>query len=325
MKSEEKKPTQLELFEENLPHKPYCSDQKGFLAIRSKAVAKIKNYIQHNEPTKIRWLVYDCDYYGALQHIGENHLPTPNIVAINKENGHSHLFYGLEVPVCITENGRAKPKQFLANVSYALGLALNADQGYQGFISKNPLKKDFWEVFEFPQKSWELGEFLEFLEVPNIAPKRAMLVGVGRNVTLFETARRWAYRQVLAYRLGGTQETFSKAVLEHCEELNNGFETPLNFSEVKATAKSISKWTWKKYTGRKSDEDWAQYVADTHTSEIQAKRGHKGGLVGGRGRTSTDQEKRLKARSMRSEGATQATIAQALGVGQGTVSKWLKK
>jgi hypothetical protein len=151
-----------------------------------------------------------------------------------------------------------------------------------------------------------------------------MLVGVGRNVTLFETARRWAYRQVLAYRLGGTQETFSKAVLEHCEELNNGFETPLNFSEVKATAKSISKWTWKKYTGRKSDEDWAQYVADTHTSEIQAKRGHKGGLVGGRGRTSTDQEKRLKARSMRSEGATQATIAQALGVNQGTVSRWLK-
>ena len=212
----------------------------------------------------------------------------------------------------------------MANVSYALGLALNADQGYQGFISKNPLQKDFWEVFEFPQKSWELGEFLEFLEVPNIAPKRAMLVGVGRNVTLFENARKWAYRQVLAYRLGGTQETFSKAVLEHCEELNNGFETPLNFSEVKATAKSIAKWTWNKYTGRKSDEDWAQYVADTHTSEIQAKRGHKGGLVGGRGRTSTDQEKRLKARSMRSEGATQATIAKALGVSQQSVSLWLK-
>ena len=74
-----------------------------------------------------------------------------------------------------------------------------------------------------------------------------------------------------------------------------------------------------------SDEDWAQYVADTHTSEIQAKRGSKGGLASGATRASTNEEKRLQARSMRSEGATQATIAQALGVGQGTVSKWLKK
>lgn len=322
---EEEKQTQLELFEENLPHKPYCSNQKGWLAIRPKSVAKLKNYIQHNEPTKIRWLVFDCDYYGALQHIGENYLPPPNIVAINRENGHSHLFYGLEVPVCITENGGHKPKQFLANVSYALGLALNADQGYQGFISKNPIKSDFWEVFETPQKSWELADFLEYLEVPRTIPKKALLVGVGRNVSLFETARRWAYRQVLGYRVGGTREAFHSAVLDHCEEINSGFPTPLNFSEVKATAKSIAKWTWSKYTGRKSDEDWTKYVAETHTSEIQAKRGHKGGLASGATRASTNEEKRLQARSMRSEGATQAAIAEALGVSTRTIIRWLQQ
>ena len=312
---EEKKPTQLELFEENLPHKPYCSDQKSFLAIRSKAIAKIKKYIQHNEPTKCRWLVYDCDYWGALEHIGQNHLPPPNIVVTNKQNGHSHLFYGLQTPVCITENGNWKPKDYLSKISFVLGEALEADQGYMGFVSKNPLQKEFWDVLEINPEPWELGDFLEYLELPPKLSKAHKVTGIGRNVTLFETARRWAYRQVLSYRLVGSRETFSKAVLEHCEEINSSFSTPLNFSEVKATAKSISKWTWEKYTARWTDQEF---------SEIQAKRGSKGGLASGATRASTNEEKRLKARSMRLEGATQATISKALGVNQATISRWFK-
>jgi hypothetical protein len=322
---EEEQPTQLELFEDNLPYKPYCSEQKGFLKIRSKAIAKLQNYIQHNKPTEIRWLVFDCDYWGALEHVGQNHLPPPNIIATNRANGHSHLFYGLEVPVIITENGRAKPKAFLTNIAYALGVALESDQGYSNFISKNPLQKDFWDVAEVKKQPWELADFLEFLEVPTRTPPKAKIIGVGRNVTLFENARRWAYRQVLAYRLKGSKDAFCGAVLEFCEQFNEEtFPTPLDFSEVKATAKSISKWTWSKFTGRMSDQDWSAHVARTHTSEIQARRGKAGGLKGGRGRASTDQEKRLSARSMRSEGMTQATIATALGVNQATISRWLK-
>ena len=34
IEEEEKPPTQLELFAENLPNKPYCSDSKGALQIR---------------------------------------------------------------------------------------------------------------------------------------------------------------------------------------------------------------------------------------------------------------------------------------------------
>ena len=40
---EEKLFQQLDLFEENLPHKPYCSDQKGWLKVRPKAIASLKN------------------------------------------------------------------------------------------------------------------------------------------------------------------------------------------------------------------------------------------------------------------------------------------
>lgn len=310
---EEKEARQLDLFSDNLPHKPYCSDEKGWLKIRPKSLASLKKYIQHNEPTKIKWLVYDCDYAGALEHIGQNHLPPPNIIATNPVNGYSHLFYGLEVPVCITENGRFKPKDFLRKVSFVLGNLLEADQGYSNFISKNPLN-DYWEVTELAKSSYDLNQFLDWFEIPLALPKVYKVVGVGRNVTVFEHGRRWAYRQVLAYRLAGKKESFALDVLAHCGELNQAFPTPLRDSEVKAIAKSISTWTWKNYTARWSDEKF---------SEIQAKRGRMGGLKAGRGRTPADQEKRLKALSMAST-MTQKAIAEVLGVRQGTISKWLK-
>lgn len=113
-----------EIFEDNLPHKPYCTNIKGALIIRPKSIAKTKNYIQYNEPNTVKWLAYDCDYAGALDHIGQNQLPAPNIAAINKFNGRSQLFYGLESPVCITENGREKPKRFLQAINCCLNVSV---------------------------------------------------------------------------------------------------------------------------------------------------------------------------------------------------------
>lgn len=154
--------TQLTLFEEHLPFKPYCTDLlEAGLVIRSKKIALVKKYIQHNQPTQVRWLVFDCDYAGALEHIGQQHLPAPNISAINPANGHSHLFYGLAVPVCTTENGRKKPISLLAKIEHVLGEALDADRGYVGLISKNPLKIDVWDVRQVNPDSYELGDFLE--------------------------------------------------------------------------------------------------------------------------------------------------------------------
>lgn len=307
---------QLELFDLHLPLKPYCTDEKSAgLVIRPKAVAAIKKYIQHNQPCNHRWLVYDCDYYGALEHVGQNHLPAPNLIATNPKNGHSHLFYGLKTPVITSENARKKPLNLLAKIDFVLCEKLMADVGYVGLISKNPLKKTVWDVQEINPNSWELLDFLEFLELPEKLPKISKLVGFGRNVTIFETARRWAYKQVLAFRLGGNSASFFECVLSQCQSINQTFPKPLAFSEIKAIAKSISRWTWKNYVGRVSDDLF---------SKIQSKRGKLGGLKSGRGRSSGDKENRLKARSMRSQGATQTAISKAIGVSQGTISNWLK-
>ncbi|WP_176314894.1 replication initiation protein [Burkholderia vietnamiensis] len=314
---------QLQLFEADLPYKPYCTDDLSVgLRIGYKQKALTKRYIQHNPPARVKWLVFDCDYVDSLGAVESRNLPHPNIVAINRQNGHSHVFYGLDVGVVRTDQGRVKPLQYLASVEFALCEALTADPNYSGLVSKNPLH-DHWLVYEGRQTLYDLGELAEYLTLPKRLPKRAEVRGLGRNCTLFELGRKWAYREVLAYRLTGNQTGFKASVLSALLSLNS-FPEPLQAREVEGIAKSIAKWTWKHYTGRLPDDQWQAYVKATHTPEIQSKRGKKGGKAGGRGRATSDLEKRLQAVSMRSEGHTQQAIAQALGVGQSTVHRWLK-
>lgn len=106
---------------------------------------------------------------------------------------------------------------------------LDADAGYQGFISKNVLHKH-WQVQEVNQHPWQLADFLEWIDLPKRLPKRAHTQGLGRNCTMFEKSPFWAYSQVLSYRLAGNRKAFADAVLGHCESINESFPSPLNFS-----------------------------------------------------------------------------------------------
>ena len=149
--------------------------------------------------------MYDIDYAGVLEHISFNKLPLPIWWHSIPKNGKAHCFYSLNTAVCITDNGRFKPKDFLRKVSFQLGELLESDRGYTNFISKNPLN-DYWEVLELEKTSYDLGDFLQWFDIPLNLPKIYKVVGVGRNVTTFEHGRRWAYRNVLAYRLEGKRK-----------------------------------------------------------------------------------------------------------------------
>ena len=106
--------------------------------------------------------------------------------------------------------------------------------------------------------------------------KRRNTVGLGRNCSIFETARTWAYREVRHHF--GDAEGFTRAVYTHVHELNAEFPEPLRASEANAIAKSISTWI---ITESRLWADGPAVYEATFTT-IQAARGRKGGTKSGR-------------------------------------------
>lgn len=301
---------QLKTFEDNLSKKPYCTDELQYgLQIRSKKIAVGRRYVQHNKPTSVKYLAFDIDYAGVTEHIRNNCLPPPNLIAYNRKSGRSHVFYCLGVEVYTVQNARRKPLELLAAIESQLCTELMADQGYTGLICKNPLH-EAWEVQELRQQPWDLAEFLEYLELPKKTTKKKASYGLGRNVFLFDNTRFWAYAHVLSYRLSGAKEEFFKAVLDYAVQKNQQFPAPLSFPEVQATARSIAKWTWNKYTGRLSDDDF---------SRIQAKRGSKSGTA----RLYKTLEQRVMAILYSMAGLKQSRICEILAAPKQSVSRWL--
>ena len=313
---------QLELFASRLPRRPYCSDDKTARMIRSRATALRFPYIQVNPPSLKFWLPFDLDKPGGMTAWEDADLPAPAVGVGNPLNGHAHLLWGLDAPVCTSEAARAAPLRYLAAIEgemLAKLMPYGADPGFAGLIVKNPAH-DQWRTHWGPPKLYSLGELGEWLDLDKFKPKRAILkeiegYGVGRNVSIFNALGpegKWAYSAVRRYRGQPFAEWHNAVFMQACE-LNAAFRVPLPFSEIKAIAKSVAKWTWK--------QDKAHAAEFSRT---QAYRGAKGGKASGEARAQAGEDKRASARLMAAKGMTQREIAAELGVSVGSVNAWLK-
>lgn len=239
--------TQLDLFTETLPKKPYCTDSLGNLSILPAMTAIKRRYIQPNGPTDLRWMVYDIDRPTAWYDWDDLHAPPPNIVVMNRENGHAHLLYGLEVPVYKQPSAQRKPLRYAAAIDVALTEKLEADPGYAGLLCKNPLHPS-WEINVVKNDSYTLGLLADYVDLTPFRDKRIHLppVGLGRNCTLFEVTRRWAYRQRRSPQGWLSMAFFIDAVTDYARgyNLQTFAMNPLPWGEIKATGKSIGRWTW---------------------------------------------------------------------------------
>ena len=79
---------------------------------------------------------------------------------------------------------------------------------------------------------------------------------------------------------------------------------------MKATAKSIAKWVWQRFS-------YGEFSA------IQAKRGAKGCKKGGVVRSAKYVELRIQAKQLHDQGMNNTQIAKQLNVARMTVIRWL--
>ncbi len=141
---------------------------------------------------------------------------------------------------------------------------LKADRGFAGLLTKNPLHPD-WYTHHWAEYKYTLDELADCLDLTGHPKRRGIeAVGLGRNVELFDTTRKWAYKAIRAYWKPDYKDKWFDAVLSEVEGLNGQFSEPLPYSEVKSIAKSIAKWTY-------------QHFTPAGFSKEQAKRGRKGG------------------------------------------------
>lgn len=267
----------LDLFEDGRwPKKPFCSnDLSAGVRIRALKHAIKHRYIQANPPNLRVWSIHDCDYEGAALAWEDVGLPPPSWAAINPENAHAHLVWGLSAPVLVDGlHAREAPMRYLCAIESCMRTLLRADPGFSGLITKNPAHP-YWRLLRGPRLGYELHELREWLPEDLLRkhhPKRKKIeeVGLGRNVTLFDRTRHWAYRAIRRYWGGGLAGWNNWIVAVNTQALvyNGDFANPLDGKEVWWIAKSVAKWTWRHFTPQR----FAELVARTHTSEIQAAR-----------------------------------------------------
>lgn len=307
---------QLDLFK-SLPYLPHCMDDKSFgMGRLPKQYAIKKSYIQVNPDVMLIYLVFDIDHSNSCLSWFDENLPMPFWTAQNptelsdptdkqlEQLGRGHLCYKLAIPVCKSDLGSIKAIKYAQAVYYAYALKLGADLGYTQHITKNPLHPQ-WRTTFWTDEAYSLDYLADFVTIPKKIPKKLEMVGIGRNVTMFENGRKWAYTAIRDYMHHNSSYEWERAVRAQIEAINSGFEQPLPHSEVKATAKSIARWVWQRFS-------YGEF------REIQAKRGAKGGIAKG----NSYLEKKTEALTLLEQGITQTEVAKRIQVSTRTLRNW---
>ena len=264
MKAKRSDAFQLELIE-TLPYKPYCTDELGVTYIRPKSTAINKKYLQVNQPKLVTYLLFDIDRQGGVLAWYDNDLPPPHWSTKTPENAHGHLSYRLKVSVCTSDMAHLEPMKYLAAIESAMTEKLQADRGFVGLLTKNPLHSH-WQTEIWTEHEYTLDELADYLDLKGHPKKGIESSGLGRNCELFDTVRQWSYKTIREFWAPNYKRQWNSAVYDQVEAINSQFKVPLPVSEVKAIAKSIANWTYREFTPEKFRQS-------------QAKKGSKGGKV----------------------------------------------
>lgn len=236
----------LNAFINALPDKVRSTDDFQYgCKFRKKSIALQHLYVELPQFYK-KYIALDIDKPGAAFFWDSKRLPPPTFVIVNPENAHCHYLYELRTPVYYTEQARRAPQKFFEATDIALTNLLDADLAYVGHFIKNPLHP-YWRLIHHPVR-YDLEDFSEWgIDLKSRKNRQCLKESPeGRNTTLFNTLRLWAYQDVLHQ---GSYEHFQQDVDFKALSLNGAFlgceKGILPAKEVLSTAKSVGNWTWR--------------------------------------------------------------------------------
>lgn len=310
------------------PYLARCSSDKTATKIRPRQYAVANPYMQVNRRGMVSWLIFDLDHGNAL--IWEDvDLPAPNLIVRNRDTGHSHLFYAIP-PVCTTEKARSKPIQYLKAVYEAMAARLNADtQFHSGPVAKTP-GHPWWLTWELHAHEYELGELAEYVDLASKLPwgkgPAIEAAAHSRHCMLFEELRFYAYSVVNRERAKGNFEGFMRLLDGFAHNKNNfikhGFTSNLAESSLRATVKSVARWTWDHYRGAGRCNRGVMQL--DKNMPLKERQGHAANRSNTIRKQVTESKIRIACRHLKARGldVVQSAVAKLAGVTRQTVAAY---
>ena len=252
----------IQAYYDSLKNRPLVSEGKGAtnsLKPAFKTWKGVCNFYTHVERNQIyrKFIIIDIDRGERSRDMWiDKNMPEPTFIVRNRASGNCQYFYLLKTPVAYHENARKRIQQYYETIEQALCHVLEGDPRYHSNMARNPLHvshqvivsntpytlgmlETYFDRDEYPQG---INSFLPGRSQTHVAENGTD--SLGRNCTLFDTVRLWAYGAIFS-PLGETLDSWQRAVTNMASEVNSRFTHPLSAKEVGYTAKSIYNWVWK--------------------------------------------------------------------------------
>jgi hypothetical protein len=300
-------------------------------SLQSELKRKDHRYIQHNQPNSLSFMVFDIDTPRAILAHEKVDILAPSFYTVDKEKTTAHAVYMLDTPVHRNQHSKQSPQRLFATLESIYGVKLGADAGYSGLVMKTPWYSGHSvympdEVLSTVSLT-EMADYVDFglynAELKASRGREKVITEAyseSRNVMVFDMARKKAYKDIREH-WGGRYEEWEGSVYKIVQDawskvsVINVKDAPYLISEMKATARSIAKWTWEKIT----QSSFQEYVEMTHLPHQQSERQAKSV----ESRLIKTQDKREQAREMKNSGISIAEIARILQVSRPTIYSWI--
>ncbi|MDK2126251.1 replication initiation protein [Parachitinimonas caeni] len=251
----------LERILDQAPYIARCSDNKTATRTRPREYAVRYPYMQVNcsgeTGGRVSWLIFDLDHSDHM--IWDKvQLPEPSIIVRDRQGrGGSHLYYAIR-PVATHHKARQAPIDYMKAIYQAMAIRLKADPNYHsGPVAKTP-GHPWWNTLVLHDAVFSLGDLAKHVEADLVRQPQWSkgpdldAVAHSRHCTLFEQLRFYAYSIVNRQREEGSFDRFYQLLIAFAEQHNRFPQFaagPLPWSSIKATVRSVARWTWDKYRG----------------------------------------------------------------------------